>query len=419
MSRRWHPGGLAVAAVVASLALAAAIPGAAGSAAGDQVTITLIASNLDQSGYQALIANFERVYPNITVTGTYPPNATIAQIEPIELGAGNAPDLLATNPGESIVDFAKAGWLAPMLKVPWTKRSLPLVTSLNKYGGALLGFEPGVSLMGMFTNDALFQKLGLKIPQTYSQLLSVCQKAKADGVIPVFVDTTLVMPFIDDLAVPLVFAQDKHWFAKLRAGTVSFDGTAGWHQTLQEFVDMSNAGCFEPGVTGSETGVGQFAVGQVLMDLGTTANKNVIDQTNPQFTYSFHAIPGGSTPDATEVFASPSDNLSINAHSSPAAQAAAQTFINFVARPKQNALYEQIRGSLTQYQLLKGQVPSWMPAMAPIVAKHEYVINPGTFFWNASVGSALRQNVIGLLTGQTTIDGVLNAMDAAWKLGPA
>jgi hypothetical protein len=32
---------------------------------------------------------------------------------------------------------------------------------------------------------------------------------------------------------------------------------------------------------------------------------------------------------------------------------------------------------------------------------------------------ALNQDGLGLITGQTTIDGVLNAMDAAWKQGPS
>ena len=372
-----------------------------------------------------LIANFERVYPNITVSGNFPTNATLKELEPIELAAGNAPDLLATTPGcttsTSICGLAKAGDLVPMLKVPWAKRSLRFVTSLDKYHGALLGFEPGVSLQGMFTNDTLFKKLGLKIPQTFSQLLDVCQKAKAAGVVAMFqAGTTLnvLQSFVDDLAVPYVYGVDKHWVADLNAGTVSFDGSAGWHRALQEFVDMSNAGCFEPGMTGTADGA-QFSAGQILMAPYTTSHKNVIDAADPQFSYSFHPFPGGSTPNATEVFAQLGQNLSVNAHSSAAAQAAAQTFINFVARPKQNALFEQIGGSLTQYQLLKGEVPAWMPAMAPIMQHAEYVMNPSLSFENPSVGSAPRNSVIGLITGQSTIDGILTAMDVAWKLGPA
>ena len=57
------------------------------------------------------------------------------------------------------------------------------MTSLSKYGQGLFAFEPEVSPFGVFTNDTLFAKLGLKVPQTFPQLLDVCQKAKAAGTV--------------------------------------------------------------------------------------------------------------------------------------------------------------------------------------------------------------------------------------------
>jgi hypothetical protein len=46
------------------------------------------------------------------------------------------------------------------------------------------------------------------------------------------------------------------------------------------------------------------------------------------------------------------------------------------------------------------------------------VISPNTGWWNASVQLALQPNAVGVLTGQRSIDDVLNAMDAAWQQGP-
>ena len=51
--------------------------------------------------------------------------------------------------------------------------------------------------------------------------------------------------------------------------------------------------------------------------------------------------------------------------------------------------------------------------------QHRYVIAPYQTWWNANVLLALEQDGIGLITGQRSIDDVLNAMDAAWKQGPA
>ena len=50
---------------------------------------------------------------------------------------------------------------------------------------------------------------------------------------------------------------------------------------------------------------------------------------------------------------------------------------------------------------------------------HAYVVNPVQTWWNPNVLLALQQDEVGLITGQQSIDDVLNAMDAAWKQGPS
>jgi raffinose/stachyose/melibiose transport system substrate-binding protein len=396
----------------------------------DQVTITLLVNATLQPGYQVLIPNFERVYPNIKVDATFAPTQTTwYQLETTELAAGSAPDLLGTLPGcgtqVSVCVLAKAGELAPLVKEPWTTWSLPLVTSLGKYGPGLYAFEPALTPWGMFTDDALFAKLGLKVPQTFSQLLAVCRAAKASGTVALLLPggtNTGPMSMIDDIAVATVYGRDPHWLARLRAGAVSFYGSAGWHQALQRFVELNDAGCFEPGMPGISLGqstLADFAQGGGLMAPTVSSNKGLIDTFGPQFPYSFHPFPGGTVPGQTETLIRPGGTLSINAHSSPEKQAAAQTFIDFIARPAQNALYARVQGSLTQREFLKQELPSFMQPMASVLANHTYTIDPLQSWWNANVGLTLQTDAIGLVTGQLTVDQVLQAMDAAWKQGPA
>ena len=202
---------------------------------------------------------------------------------------------------------------------------------------------------------------------------------------------------------------------------MTFDGTAGWHQALQEIIDMSNAGCFQPGATG--TGVAgalvEFAQGQGLMTPQLSYFKGNIDASNPQFAYSFHPFPGGTDPNQTRTLLNLGTSPGVNAHSSAANQAAARTFIDFIARPEQNALYTKTTGGLTQYEVLKQQVPGFMSDLAPVLKAHAYVVNPLQTWWNASVLTVLSQDCVGLLTGQESIDAILNAMDVAWKQGPS
>jgi raffinose/stachyose/melibiose transport system substrate-binding protein len=78
-----------------------------------------------------------------------------------------------------------------------------------------------------------------------------------------------------------------------------------------------------------------------------------------------------------------------------------------------------VQGSLTQREFLRQELPSFMWPMAPVFSNHAYMISPVQSWWNPNVGLVLLQDAIGLVTGQTTVDQVLQAMDAAWKQGPA
>jgi raffinose/stachyose/melibiose transport system substrate-binding protein len=292
------------------------------------------------------------------------------------------------------------------------------VTSREKYGQGLFAFQPVVSPHGIFTNDVLFAKLGLEVPRTFSQLLVVCKKAQADGTVAMDLQgasPTTVAFTILGLATPLVFGHGTHWAAALKAGRVSFDGTAGWRQALQEFVDMNKAGCFEPGAAGTFASDALFAQGQGLMTVGVSAHKGDIDAAGPQFSYTFHPFPATAAPGEPQTFLHLGPAVGVNAHSSAQNQAAAQTFVDFVARPAQDALYARLTGGLTQFEFLKGQIPAFMSDFATIFKDHEYVVDPD--LGNANVGAAFFNDGIGLITGQETPDSMLQAMDAAWKQG--
>jgi raffinose/stachyose/melibiose transport system substrate-binding protein len=398
----------------------------------DTVTIEMLITINSKPGWDLVIPNFERAYPNIKVDVAYEPNnAALYQVELTQLAAGNAPELLTTNPGcgtpIAICELAKAGHLAPMLNKPWASknRSPSLLTSYGKHGPSLVAFVPQVAPFGIFTNDTMFKQLGLKVPETYAQLLDVCKKAKAAGTVGMILAggaTTTAVFMIDSLAVPILYAKDKQWTGKLKAGKVTFSGSSGWRRALQRYIDMNNAGCFQPGAAGVSSGAaaaGLFAQGQGLMFIAASSTEGIVAAASPQFRYSFRRLPSGASPIETTTHISLQQSLSVNAHSSAGNQAAAQNFIDFVARPKQNELFARATGGLTEYEFLKGLAPTFMPGFAKILAEKRYVMNPQADWWNAGVTLALQQNQVGLLTGQRSIDDILKAMDAAWKQGPS
>src|SRR6266542_2191722 len=284
----------------AALSVGMAAAGATGAKRADQITLSMVTLANQQTAWQVLIPNFERVYPNIKVNISYAANNTqLYQLETTQLAAGNAPDILAATPGQgtpnAVSTLAKAGYLAPMIGKPWAKRLVAPVTSRDKVGKALYAYTPGIGLYGVFTNDTLFKKLGLKVPQTFKQVLDVCAKAKAAGVTAwLFGGSDQSGPLVltMDIAVADVYAKDPHWKAEREAGKVTFAGTQGWRQSLQQFIDMNNAGCFQAGVAGTANtaALSLFAQGQGLMWFGVSGQKGALDAGNPSFTYSIRPV---------------------------------------------------------------------------------------------------------------------------------
>jgi raffinose/stachyose/melibiose transport system substrate-binding protein len=153
---------------------------------------------------------------------------------------------------------------------------------------------------------------------------------------------------------------------------------------------------------------------------GISGLKGNLDAAGPGFTYSYAPFPSGATPDEAPTMLSLGPGFSVNAHASSQDQAAAQTFVDFLARPKQAELFATLTGMLTQYDFLHALIPKFVStAFVSVVKQKRYVLVPQASWWNANVFLALQQYGVGLLTGQSSIDDVLSEMDAAWKLGPA
>jgi ABC-type glycerol-3-phosphate transport system substrate-binding protein len=67
------------------------------------------------------------------------------------------------------------------------------------------------------------------------------------------------------------------------------------------------------------------------------------------------------------------------------------------------------------YELL---IPNFERVYPNITVKITYN-DPTQSWWNANVLLALQQDAIGLISGQSTTDSVLQAMDTAWQQGPS
>ena len=95
-------------------------------------------------------------------------------------------------------------------------------------------------------------------------------------------------------------------------------------------------------------------------------------------------------------------------------KASAQAFLDWVAEPEKAQHFAELSGAVPITGIdAETLAPSYEP-IGDLLASSSYTIVPNSTWPNPAVYDALGAGVQGLLTGQKTVDQVLDEMDAAW-----
>lgn len=156
----------------------------------EDATLTLL--HTDTSGtIEALAAGFEKEHPNITVDLRYTAGDSYNTSLNLTLGSDDAPDLAMLN---RLGDTADAGLIRAL--DPWAEaydwESTVPTSQLDQWRaeGAQLGTgdlwaaPAGFSLVGVYYNKAVAEKLGIEQPKTLDEFEAALETAKAAGVVP-------------------------------------------------------------------------------------------------------------------------------------------------------------------------------------------------------------------------------------------
>jgi raffinose/stachyose/melibiose transport system substrate-binding protein len=403
-------------------ALAAA--GGAVTAASAATTISFIVPNGGNANqaYLRVISNFEKANPGITVQPQFVPPGNEAQIEVTELRAGNAADVLEIPPGLQGVNgvqlLALSGYLESLAGVIPAQNVIPLARAVVSWRNKLYAWPLGETILGAYYNKAAFQALGLKVPTTFAQLLTLCGQVKAKGKYMFLLagGTQLFDALTTDvMATSEVYSLDPRWNAKRTAHKVTYATTAGWTTAFREFAQMNQAGCFQPNPTGV-TALNYGAVwgqGNILGTIENTGFIGALQQATPTVTFSTFAIPAANAAN-TRLDATTSQTLGVNAHSPNLA--AAEKLVAFFAQPAQQHVWNAVEGGIAPVDAIQhpGLLPAAYQPLKPYFTAGK-VMMTGQASMPAGAFVAQQAGAQGLLTGQMTVGAVISSLDTAWN----
>lgn len=137
--------------------------------------------------YDALIAQFEAENPGINVTFTAYKNTEYATVLSAAINGGNAPDIIHLRAYGGLETYAQPGYLMPLEDlVPelagFSDGALKGVTSIAD--NEMYGVPFASQTLVIYYNKAVYDELGLRVPETWSEFLANLQAMKDAGVVP-------------------------------------------------------------------------------------------------------------------------------------------------------------------------------------------------------------------------------------------
>lgn len=349
----------------------------------------------------------------------YPSDAYNTQVT-TQLQAGNAADVMILAPGTgqpiSVISLAEAGFLEPLDE---TSAGLLPVGSETQFqiDGETYAQPTSLTPVGMVYNVTAAEEAGIEYPESYSDLLEACTTARDSG--KTFTVLAGGIPFNTGLFSMLisatrVYAETPDWNEQRAAGDVTF-ADSGWRDVLEDIVEMNDSGCFQDGAAGGtfDNITGGLGGGTALTAaVPGSAAASISTATGSDL--NVQAFPPAS---GQEAFTLTGANYAwgVNASSDDAVKASAQAFLDWAAEPENAQHFAEISGAVPITGIDEATLlPSYKP-IGGLLASGSYTGVPNAAWPNPAVYDALGAGVQGLLTGQSSVDQILDSMDAAWN----
>ncbi|WP_255954948.1 ABC transporter substrate-binding protein [Streptomyces odontomachi] len=301
------------------------------------------AGGVDAPWMKSVVAAFHRKYPNITIDRTSQPWGDVMQELPLKLKADDPPDIVPANNGWQSLGELVQGHLVLNLDryadaYGWRKhipesilRQHEFSTDGKKMGtGAMFGTPVArASLIEVYYNRHLMEKIGAKVPTTLAAFEKDLAKAKSAGITPIAMGNSDKAGMTE----PLFSAMNSYGSQPKISNLVYSQGDvplseAGFPEAVDTVHDWSKKGYFTHDYQGTpmQDATQDFVDGKGLFIFNYSGSLPVTKEQGSDFGSFFLPRAHGGDPVAT---AGSTTNFSISAKSKHPDAAAA--FLNFAA----------------------------------------------------------------------------------------
>lgn len=309
-------------------------------------TVTVARLSGSDDKWTAIADKFHEVNPDLTIEYTIIPTDAYNQQMGTRLSAGTAPDVLNVFPGSgnatAVRTLAKNGYLADLSGEGWAASQSEATTSATSYEGKRYMFTDvaTANMLGGVYNSKALADAGLKIPTTYSEVLTFCDDAQKAGKVAYALgaQTQWVTQLVTyALAATDVYSKDPDFNEKQLNKEVTFQDSA-WVDAMTKYKEMFDKGCFNKDALGTsvDNQTAMVADGRALGAIQISTMANPMTKANPDLKVQLAPLPSTDNPADTRLAFGLGVGWGVNAKAKNAA--GAKKFVEFLASKEGSAM---------------------------------------------------------------------------------
>ena len=259
-----------------------------------EVVLTLGGWRTSTGRMNQLLAEFHRDHPQITVRFEPSDSAEYDSVIAAQLGAGTAPDLLYLRSYSASSVLFDQGHLATLDDLPGLREHFDahVLDAWASERGVPYAVPFTATSHGIYYNRAIFEELGLEIPETWSDLIDVARSLQSAGVMP-FANGTKA----EWTAAETIFMNLAPSFIGCRDGRMAYlDGERCFNDEamVSAFQAVEDVAQFFPQdhhLLGYIDSLQLFVQGKAAMWMSGSWDIPYFEEADPDFAWNVFAVP--------------------------------------------------------------------------------------------------------------------------------
>lgn len=346
---------------------------------------------------------------DVTIKLELPNPNQASQLLKTRLASGDSPDIFALHAINEIPLFDKAGYLEDLSDEPFVDKLYDTVKPAVTNNGKVLAVPLETVQWGYLYNKKMFNDLGLKVPQTISEMEDTVKVLKENKITPFLL--TYKDVYVPQLFLPLtvgaaVNTDQPDFINKMSKGEGSFSELKG----MFDIMDLVNAnGTGRALEVGADQGASDFANGKAAMWVQGPWMAESILKANKDFEFAVAPLPVNDNPKATLLNLSTSTSLAVSKLSKN--KEVAKDLMNYILDDNDSSDFYKSLGFNSVAKVHNFEPYTWMKEA------NDYV-KQGQAYQDPAIPSAVKDESQKLLqsysAGNTKKEDVVKGLDRAW-----